>query len=130
MKKFTALVAMSALAASLAVPVAATAAEYSDNQIMLTDRSMRTSRLIGAQVHNEQGQPIGTIMDVLVKSGAVETMVVLSVGDYVGGGAKMVAVPLSHINLERAKPMMTGATRQSLAAMPVFIFPPAMHIQG
>jgi sporulation protein YlmC with PRC-barrel domain len=130
MKKFTTLVAMAALAATLTIPILAVASENDGSQIVLADHSMRTSKLIGAKVYNNQGQSIGSVMEVLVKNGAVEPTVVLSVGDYLGGGAKMVAVPLSHINLDGAKPMMAGATKQMLAKMPVFIFPPDMNARG
>ena len=130
MKKFNTFVTMAALAATLAVPSFAIASEYSGNEIVLADHSMRTSKLIGAQVYNEQGKSIGSVMEVLVKNGAVEPTVVLSVGDYVGGGAKMVAVPLSHVNLDGAKPMMAGATKQMLASMSVYLFPPFMGKGG
>ncbi len=97
---------------------------------MLVDHSMRTSQLIGSQVYNDQGQSIGSVMDVLVKSGASDPTVVLSVGDYVGAGAEIVAVPLSHINLDGAKPTMAGATKQMLASMPTYLFPPNMNGNG
>jgi len=61
---------------------------------------------------------------VLVKGASVEPTVILSVGDFVGGGAKLVALPLSHVNLDGAKPMMAGATKQMLASMPAFLFKP------
>jgi hypothetical protein len=31
---------------------------------------------------------------------------------------------LSHVNLDGAKPMMAGATKQMLASMPAFLFKP------
>ena len=130
MKAFTTLVAAAALAASFAASDLAVASEYTSNQIMLVDHSMRTSKLIGSQVYNDQGQSIGSVMDVLVKSGASDPTVVLSVGDYVGAGAKIVAVPLSHINLDGAKPTMAGATKQMLASMPTYLFPPNMNGNG
>ena len=130
MNKFASVVAMAALAFALNAPTIAVASEYTGNAIMLSDHSMRTSRLIGSPVYNEQGQSIGTVMEVLLKNGGTEPMVVLSVGNYIGSSAKMVAVPLSHINLEGAKPMMAGATKQMLASMPVYLFPPDMNQHG
>ena len=130
MNKFATVVAMAALAFTLNAPTITVASEYTGNAIMLADHSMRTSKLIGAPVYNDQGQSIGSVMDVLLKSGSAEPMVVLSVGDYVGGGSKMIAVPLSHINLEGAKPMMAGATKPMLASMPVYLFPPDMNQHG
>ena len=122
MKKFTTLVAMAALAVTFAAPSFAQMSATGSNGIVLTDLSMRTSKLIGATVYNDQGQSIGSVIDVLVKNAAAEPTAVLSVGDYVGGGTKLVAVPLSHVNLDGAKPMMAGATKQMLASMPVYLF--------
>jgi hypothetical protein len=121
MKKFTTLIAMAALAAMFAAPSFALSPT---NDIVMTDHSMRSSKLIGATVYNDQGQSIGSVIDVLVKGASVEPTVILSVGDFVGGGAKLVALPLSHVNLDGAKPMMAGATKQMLASMPTFLFKP------
>ena len=65
------------------------------------------------------------MIDVLVKNTATEPTAILSVGDYVGGGTKLIAVPLSHVNLDGAKAMMAGATKQMLASMPAFQFKPS-----
>lgn len=130
MNKFATVVAMAALAFTLNAPTVTVASEYTGNAIMLSDHSMRTSKLIGSYVYNDQGQSIGSVMEVLLKNGSAEPMVVLSVGDYVGGGTKMVVVPLGHINLEGPKPMMAGATKPMLASMPVYLFPPDMNQHG
>ena len=127
MKKFTVLSAMAALAVTVATPNFAVAA---GNEMVMTDHSMRTSKIIGATVYNDQGQSIGTVIDVLVKNTAAEPTAILSVGDYVGGGSKLVAVPLSHVNLDGAKPMMKGATKQTLTSMPVFVFAPFQGMGG
>jgi hypothetical protein len=121
MKKFTTLIAVAAVAAMFAAPSFALSPT---NDIVMTDHSMRSSKLIGATVYNDQGQSIGSVIDVLVRGASVEPTVILSVGDFVGGGAKLVALPLSHVNLDGAKPMMAGATRQMLASMPTFLFRP------
>src|ERR1700749_4010151 len=108
MKKFTTLIAMAALAAMFAVPSFALSPA---NDIVMTDHGMRTSKLIGATVYNDQRQGIGWVIDVLVQGASAEPTVILSVGDFVGGGAKLVALPLSHVNLDGAKPIMAGATK-------------------
>jgi sporulation protein YlmC with PRC-barrel domain len=121
MKKLPTIIAMSALAFTFAAPVLAQTAS-SMSGVVMADHSMRTSKLIGAQVYNDQGQPIGSIIDILVKEQAAEPTAILSVGDYIGGGSKLVAVPLSHVNLSGGKMMMKGATKQMLASMPVYNF--------
>jgi sporulation protein YlmC with PRC-barrel domain len=122
MKKFTTLVALAALAATFAAPNFAYAAA---SDIVMADHTMRASKIIGATVYNDKGESIGSVIDVLVKNTATEPTAILSVGDYVGGGTKLVAVPLSHVNLDGAKPMMAGATKQMLASMPAYLFKPS-----
>jgi hypothetical protein len=129
MKKLTTLVAMTALAMTLAGPVF-TANAAATNGIVMTDHSMRTSMIIGATVYNDQGQSIGSVVDVLVKNAAAEPTAVLSVGDFIGGGTKLIAVPLSHVNLDGARPTMAGATKQLLASMPVYLFQPNQNNGG
>src|SRR5262249_3603401 len=97
----------------------ALAEESTGNPIMLREHSMRMSKLNGSYVYDDQGQTVGSVAEILMKRGS-EPMAILSVGDYVGGGPKMVAVPLSRINLEGPKPTMAGATKEKLANMPVY----------
>jgi hypothetical protein len=126
MKRITTLLAAAALAAVFTAPPLAMAA---GNDIVLPDHTMRASKIIGATVYNEQGQNIGSVVDVLVKNTPSEPTAILSVGDFAGGGTKLIAMPLSHVNLDGAKPMMP-TTKQSLASMPVFLFPPNANNGG
>ena len=112
MKKLSTLVAIAALAATFAAPAFAETSVQTGNTAVMADHSMRTSKLIGQAVYNDQGQSIGTVVDVLVKNAASEPTAILSVGGFVGGGTKLIAVPLSHVNLDGGKPMMAGATKQ------------------
>lgn len=120
MKKLSVLVALSALAFAYAAPpsFAANAAPA----VEMADHSVSTSKLIGAPVYNDQGQQIGSVVDVLVREAAVEPTAVLSVGNYVGGGSKLIAVPLSHVNLMGKHATMHDATRAMLSSMPAFAF--------
>ena len=121
MNKLTTLVAMAALAVTFATPVFAQAST-AGNGIVQADATMRSSKLIGATVYNDQGQSIGSVIDVLVKNTTAEPTAILSVGDYLGGGTKLIAVPLSHVTLDGARPMMVGATKQMIASMPIYLF--------
>ena len=57
----------------------------------------------------------------MVKPSGGEPMAVLSVGNYLGTGTKMVAVPLSHLQLEgKDAMMMAGATKAMLQSMPIY----------
>jgi len=85
---------------------------------VLADHSMRASKLIGMKVTNDQGQPVGTVLDILVKDGTTEPTVILSVS----GENKLVAVPLTHLKVEGMKAMMPGATKQMMMSMAAFKF--------
>lgn len=121
MKKLSAIVALSALAFAYAAPPSL--AQNLAPAVVMADHSMSTSRLIGAPVYNDQDQKIGSIIDVLVRDTATEPTAVLSVGDYIGGGTKLIAVPLDHVNLTGKRATMQGATKAMLASMPTFQFP-------
>jgi len=123
MKKLTTLAATTALAVAF-VPVVTThvfAQPMAASGIVAQDHSMRSSKLIGTDVYDQKGARIGKIEDILVKGTASEPLAVLSVGSYVGGHDKMVAVPLAHISLKSDKAGMS-ATRTELASMPGWTF--------
>jgi uncharacterized protein YrrD len=86
--------------------------------VMTKDHSMRSSKVIGMTVYNEAGDKIGTVFDILVRAGA-EPTALIDVGDYVGA-KKIVAFPIANLRFDGAKPMMMGASRDSLHAMPNF----------
>ena len=122
MKKISTFALAAALAVSLAAPVMAANLYGGAANAVMADHSMRSSKLIGAPVFNDEGQTIGSIVDILVKNQAAEPTAILSVGDFVGGGAKLVAVPLSHVKIDSGKASMAGVTRQMLASMPLYSF--------
>jgi len=119
-----------ALAAMLALAPAAPlfaqgAPKPSGTGVMMPDKRMRVGKLIGTTVYDAHSEAIGKVVDVLVKPDGSAPMAVLSVGDYVGGGPKMVAVPLGTIDAAGPQAVMPEATKESLRAMPLFLFPPS-----
>jgi sporulation protein YlmC with PRC-barrel domain len=122
MRKLSMLASVAVLGVAFAGPAVMAQTLTGSPTAVLADHSMRASKLIGMKVNNDQGQPIGTVEDVLVKDGAIEPRVILSVGAYVGGGDKLIAVPLSHVHVEGMKAMMPGVTKQAMATMPAFKF--------
>jgi hypothetical protein len=72
-------------------------------------------------VYNDQNQSIGSIVEIIVDDRTGTATAILSVGDYIGGGKKLVEVPITHVKLQNAKAMMPGATKQMMAAMPAYI---------
>lgn len=122
MRKLSMLASVGVLGLAFAGPIAKAQTLTGSPTAVLADHSMRASKLIGMKVTNDEGQSIGTVVDILVKDGAVEPTVILSVGSYVGDDDKLIAAPLSHVHVEGMKAMMPGATKQVLASMPVFKF--------
>jgi sporulation protein YlmC with PRC-barrel domain len=123
MKKLTTVLTAAALALVFAPSIInpAAAQSRSRSEIVAPDHSMRTSKLIGIEVYNENGDDIGKLEDILVKDSTSEPQVVLSVGGFFGEGPKLVVVPLSHISLKADKASMS-ATKAQMAALPKWQF--------
>ena len=82
---------------------------------------MSVKTMLGVPIYNDKHEKIGTIETVMVKSSGGEPTVILSVGDYLGTGPKMIEVPLSHLQLQgKDAMMMAGATKAMLQSMPVY----------
>ena len=123
MKLLSTAFAVTALTLGLAGPVMAQPASGNMmKDVMTADKSMRSSKLIGAPVYNDEGEKIGSIIDILVRGGAVEAVAIVSVGDFVGGGTKLVAFPVSKLRLDANKAMMQGATKAAVRAMVLYDF--------
>lgn len=120
MKRSPLILAAAALGLALSAPLAmAQQAMPAMKDLMTQDHAMRTSKLVGMAVFNDTGEKIGSVIDILVRDTAAEPVAILSVGDYVGG-SKLVAVPLGKVNFSGAQPMMKGATKAMLSAMPSY----------
>lgn len=85
----------------------------------------RASRLIGSNVVNEQNETIGEVEDLMITPGGGAPVAVLSVGGFLGIGARLVAVPYDRLqyNAERERWVLRGATRDSLRSLPEFSYP-------
>ncbi|MBX9701275.1 MAG: PRC-barrel domain-containing protein, partial [Acetobacteraceae bacterium] len=97
----------------------------------------RASRIIGANIYNENNESIGEVEDILIPPMTAATggapgmggmsrapVAVISVGGFLGIGAKLVAVPYERLqwNAERNRWTVTGATKESLNALPTFSY--------
>jgi sporulation protein YlmC with PRC-barrel domain len=117
MRGITSFLAASALALASATPALA--------QTTTThDHDMRASRLIGTQVYNDRNEKIGQIDDILLPASGGEPKAVLSVGAYLGGGTKLVQVPLNHVQPQTDRMVMAGAdgTKPALTTMPRYTY--------
>ena len=82
----------------------------------------RVSKLIGASVVNDDNKAIGKIDDIVIGPDHRALYAVISVGGFLGIGAKLVAVPYGELKLASDNKSMTlpGASKQRLESMPKF----------
>jgi len=85
---------------------------------------MSGSALIGAKIHNDQKETVGSINDVYLDDSGKVQAVIVSVGGFLGVGSKTVAVKWDDIKYSKdGKSLMltTSLTSDALKAMPDYI---------
>jgi hypothetical protein len=85
----------------------------------------RASKLIGSAVYNENNESIGEVDDILIPAGGTGPVAVISVGGFLGIGAKLVAVPYNRLQMaanSNGRWTLTGATKDSLGSLPTFTY--------
>ena len=85
----------------------------------------RASKVIGSSVYNENNESIGEIDDILIPPGGTAPVAVISVGGFLGIGAKLVAVPYDRLQMASGSGgrwTLTGATKDSLGSLPTFTY--------
>jgi uncharacterized protein YrrD len=78
----------------------------------------RTSKIVGSNVFNEANENVGSIDDLIITPGDRVPYAVLSVGGFLGMGAKRVVVPASSLEVRDNKMVLQGATTVSLKELP------------
>jgi hypothetical protein len=89
------------------------------NVTQLAD-GFRASKLVGATVKNGADETIGKIDDLLVSRTDKVLYAVLSVGGFLGVGAKLVAVPYASLQVEQKNLVLPNASKDQLKALPEF----------
>jgi hypothetical protein len=82
----------------------------------------RTSKVVGSTVYNDANEVVGTIDDLIVTPNDKVPYAVLSVGGFLGMGAKLVVVPIDKIEVKDKKMVLHDATKESLKALPTFSY--------
>src|SRR5580698_5329621 len=80
----------------------------------------RVSKVVGSTVVNDNNETVGTIDDLIVTPSEKVPFAVLSVGGFLGMGTKYVVVPYSALQVRDKKMVLSGATKDSLKALPEF----------
>jgi hypothetical protein len=106
-----------------AAATGATAPAMSVDSMSLRD-GRRASQVIGSTVYNENNESIGEVDDLIVPSAGGQPVAVISVGGFLGIGARLVAIPYERLthNAERNRWMLQGATKDSLQSVPAFTY--------
>jgi hypothetical protein len=84
----------------------------------------RASKVIGSNVYNEQNESIGEVDDIIIPQGASQPVAIISVGGFLGIGARLVAIPYERLQhaTDRDRWMLPGATKDSLKSLPAFTY--------
>lgn len=82
----------------------------------------RASDIIGATVHDDAGEEIGEIEDMIITSGGTVPYAVVSVGGFLGMDAHHVVVAASSLEMVNKKLTLHGASKESLKLLPNFTF--------
>ncbi len=83
----------------------------------------RTSKLIGSDVMSDGGETIGKIDDLIVSPDDNKSAyVIISVGGWLGMGARLVALPYGDLRINNAKITLPGVTKEALKGLPEFKF--------
>ncbi len=124
MKYFALLLSASAMAFTLgAAPVLAQTA----NKVMLTQvdpatltTAWRATTIIGAGVHDDLGNTIGTLQDLLVATGATVPYAIIKTDPTNKGDTRSVVVSTANFELVGNKLTMHNVTAQDLMNLPNF----------
>jgi putative membrane protein len=85
-----------------------------------TGQQMSAQDVIGTKVVNNKGDQVGTVKDLVIDQDQVQYAVV-SVGGFLGIGAKNVAIPLDQLKLGKDKTyLMSAQTEGQLKQMPAY----------
>jgi hypothetical protein len=87
--------------------------------------SLRASRVIGSALYNETNERVGEVDELLLPVAGGPPIAVVSVGGFLGIGAKLVAVPFERLRSPtggNGRWTLTGATKDSLGSLPTFSY--------
>jgi len=123
-RSITRLTGAAVLAAALSGPALSQGAQQTVTLMKVDPASLatgyRTSKVVGSAVVNEAKEIVGTIDDLIVTPNEKVPFAVLSVGGFLGMGTKYVVVPFSSLQVKDKQMLLSGATKESLKALPEF----------
>ncbi|UFN47010.1 PRC-barrel domain-containing protein [Roseomonas sp. OT10] len=105
-----------------ASPSASSAMPSSPPRVTAASDMERASKIIGTNVYNDRNESIGSVDDIVLTHQGGARTAILSVGGFLGIGAKLVAVPFDQLRFDSGQNrwVISGATKESLTALPTF----------
>ncbi|SKA35653.1 PRC-barrel domain-containing protein [Enhydrobacter aerosaccus] len=94
--------------------------QLSKIDVVSVDKGERVSKIIGEAVVNEAHQTVGKVDDVILSEDGKSDVVVLSVGNFVGSGPKLVAFPYRALTTYEGELLLAGASKKTLTTLPAF----------
>jgi hypothetical protein len=101
-------------------------------QVQEEAQFLANDEVIGADVHNEMDEKVGTIADLVMDQDQKLVGVVLSVGGFLGIGEKWVAVPVEQIDFPSAEQparLLAAVTEEQLTNAPDFMTREALEAE-
>ena len=79
-------------------------------------------QILDKPVYNDQDERVGEVEDLIITPDKALSYAIIGVGGFLGLGTHSVAVPVSQFQTEGAKIVLPGATKDTLKAMPPFVY--------
>ena len=119
-------IAAVAMAAANAVPAHAQGAKQTVGLAQINPATLasgyRSSKVVGSAVYNEAHEQIGSIDDLIVTTNDSVPYAILSVGGFLGIDKHYVVVAMSALDVDGARMVLRGGTKESLKALPGYSY--------
>jgi len=119
-------VAAVAIAAANAAPALAQGAKQTVGLAQINPATLasgyRSSKVVGSAVYNEANEQIGNIDDLIVTTTESVPYAILSVGGFLGIDRHYVVVAMSSLEVDDARIVLRGGSKESLRALPGYSY--------
>ena len=78
--------------------------------------------MLGKPIYNDTNQKIGSIDDIIITPEHFVSYAIVGTGGFVGLMKHDVAIPMSHLQMDKGKFVLPGATKEVLKALPKFAY--------
>jgi len=85
-------------------------------------RVLRASKVIDHAVYNQRGEELGEVDDLIMSRNGKIKKVILSVGEFLQTGEKLVAVPFESLQINDRGQIVYNATKEQLKNLPRFSY--------